>query len=118
MKRDLHAGNWVISRERMKRKDGARAPHVVPLPRALLTTVCGRRDADGDGAEYTCHAPRDSSRPVTAEGVEEHYREALELGRKHSPHSWRSAFSTVCREAGKDSDAIEARSTLPWKQSR
>ncbi|MGI8894891.1 MAG: tyrosine-type recombinase/integrase, partial [Casimicrobiaceae bacterium] len=25
-----------------------------------------------------------------------------------SPHSWRSAFSTIAREAGKDGDSIEA----------
>ena len=36
------------------------------------------------------------------------YRDALGLQGKHSPHSWRSAFSTIAREAGQDGDVIEA----------
>ncbi len=53
-------------------------------------------------------APRDAERSVTPEGVEKYYREALGLVGRHSPHSWRSAFSTIAREAGKDADVIEA----------
>lgn len=107
-KRELTAGDWSIPRARMKRKDEARGPHVVPLPPALLATLREWREADGDGAVYVCPAPRDPSRPITPEGVEKFYRNALELGGKHSPHSWRSSFSTVCREAGKNGDSIEA----------
>jgi integrase len=40
--------------------------------------------------------------------VEKFYRRGLGLTGKHSPHSWRSVFSTWCREAGKDGDVIEA----------
>lgn len=107
-KRDPDAGNWSIPRERMKRKDAGRGPHVVPLPPALLAALREWRAADGDDAKYVCPAPRDPSKPITPEAVEKHYRNALALGGKHSPHSWRSAFSTVCREAGKDGDSIEA----------
>ena len=49
-------------------------------------------------------APRDPSRSITPEGVEKFYRDVLELSGKHAPHSRRSTFSTVCREAGKDGD--------------
>jgi len=107
-KRDPAAGNWSVPRERMKRKDEARGPHVVPLPSALLADLREWREADGNSAVYVCPAPRDASKPITPEGVEKFYRGALELGGKHSPHSWRSAFSTVAREAGKDSDAVES----------
>ncbi|TAK84192.1 MAG: DUF4102 domain-containing protein [Betaproteobacteria bacterium] len=107
-KRDANAGNWAIPRERMKRKDEDRGPHVVPLPPALLAALREWREADGAEAIYVCPAPRDPSKPITPEGVEKFYRNALVLGGKHSPHSWRSAFSTVCREAGKDGDAVEA----------
>lgn len=107
-KRDPAAGNWSIPRERMKRKDEARGPHVVPLPPGLLAALREWREADDAAAVYVCPAPRDPSKPITPEAVEKHYRNALELGGKHSPHSWRSAFSTVCREAGKDGDSIEA----------
>ncbi len=101
-------GNWSVPRERMKRKDEARGPHVVPLPPFLLAALREWRIADGSGAIQVCPAPRESSRPITPEAVEKHYRNVLGLAGKHSPHSWRAAFSTVAREAGKDADAVEA----------
>jgi integrase len=107
-KRDARAGNWSIPRERMKRKDEERGPHVVPLPPMLLAALREWRKADGTDTGYVCPAPRDAAKPITAEAVEKHYRNALDLAGKHSPHSWRSAFSTVAREVGKDGDAIEA----------
>lgn len=107
-KHDPGAGNWSIPRARMKRKDEDRGPHVVPLPPALLAALREWRDTDGASAVYVCHAPRDAAKPITAEGVEKFYRNALELGGKHSPHSWRSTFSTVAREAGKDGDIVES----------
>lgn len=108
MRPDQEAGDWSVPRERMKRKDEDRGPHVVPLPPALLAELREWREADGPDAVYVCPAPRDPTKPITAEGVEKFYRNALRLGGKHSPHSWRSAFSTVAREAGKDGDSIES----------
>jgi integrase len=105
---DFEARNWSIPRERMKRKDQERGPHVVPIPPALLEQLQEWKTADGEGAVFVCVAPRDSAKHITAEGIEKFYRNALELSRKHSPHSWRSAFSTICRDAGKDSDSIES----------
>lgn len=107
-KYDPNAGNWCVPRERMKRKDEERGPHVVPLAPGLLAALREWRKADGDGATYVCPAPRDSDKPITPEAVEKHYRNALSLSGKHSPHSWRSAFSTICRDAGKDADSVEA----------
>ncbi len=104
----LEAGVWKIPRERMKRKDEARAPHEIPIPPTLLAQLQEWRTVDGPDALLVCAAPRDASRHVTPEGVEKFYRDALGLQGKHSPHSWRSAFSTVAREAGKDGDVIEA----------
>lgn len=108
MRYDPEAGDWSVPRDRMKRKDEDRGPHVVPLPPALLAELREWRAADGPDAVYVCPAPRDPSKPITAEGVEKFYRNALRLGGKHSPHSWRSSFSTVAREAGKDGDSIES----------
>ncbi len=105
---DLGKGNWLVPRERMKRKDAARGPHVIPLPPALLASLREWREIDGNDAIYVCPAPRDPEKPITAEAIEKHYRTVLSLGGKHSPHSWRSAFSTICREAGKEGDVIEA----------
>jgi integrase len=105
---DPDQGNWSIPRARMKRKDAQRGPHVVPLPPELLALLRQWREADNGASEYVCVAPRDPKRSITRESCEKHYRDALELQGKHSPHSWRSAFSTVCRDAGKDGDSVEA----------
>jgi len=105
---DLERGNWSIPRERMKRKDPERGPHVVPLPPALLAAIREWHAADGPDAVYVCVAPRDEKAPITPEGIEKFYRTTLGLVGRHSPHSWRSAFSTICREAGKEGDVIEA----------
>lgn len=103
---DKNAGNWNVPRERMKRKDPERGPHVVPLPPALLAMLREWRDADGNGAEYVCPAPRDAAKHIVAEAVEKHYHR-LGLKGRHSPHSWRSAFKTTCSNAGKPRDVSE-----------
>jgi len=105
---DLDGGTWKIPRERMKRKDKERGPHLIPIPSALLAQLREWRTVDGPDAELVCAAPRNPKRPVTPEGVEKFYRNALGLQGKHSPHSWRSAFSTIARDAGKEGDVIEA----------
>jgi integrase len=104
---DPAAGVWSIPRERMKRKDIERGPHLVPIPPRLLTSLKEWRRADGDAAEFAMPAPRGSG-AVTREGVEKFYRRTLELERKHSPHSWRAVLSTWGNDAGEDSDAVEA----------
>ena len=106
---DPYAGNWSIPRARMKQhKDKARGPHVLPLPPVLLSQLRAWREADGEGAVWVCVARPGADKPITPETVDKHYREKLGLAGEHSPHSWRSAFSTICREAGKDGDVIEA----------
>ncbi len=102
------AGNWSIPRERMKRKDPERGPHIVPLAPALLNLLREWRKADGEAALYLCPAPRDPADHITPEGIEKLYRRGLDLAGKHSPHSWRSAFSTICREDGKSGEVIES----------
>ena len=105
---DVKAGTWSIPRERMKRKDLDRGPHVVPLPPRLLAAMQEWRRADSAKSVYVCPTVRNPEKPMLPEGIAKVYRDALGLTRKHSPHSWRSAFSTVCREAGKDGDVVEA----------
>jgi integrase len=91
----------------MKRKDEARGDHVVPLPPKLLAMMKEWRRADGDDGEYVCPSPR-SDASITREAMEKFYRVTLDLAGKHSPHSWRTVFSTWARDAGKDRDAVEA----------
>ena len=104
---DLKTGTWAIPRERMKRKDVQRGPHLLPLPPQLWAQIREWRRIDGDSAIYVAPAPN-SDRPITREAVEKFYRRGLSLTGKHSPHSWRTVFSTWGREAGKDADVIEA----------
>jgi integrase len=104
---DLKAGVWSIPRDRMKRKDVERGPHLVPIPPRLLAVMREWQRADGDTAEFAMPAPRGDG-PVTREGVEKFYRRTLNLARKHSPHSWRAVLSTWANDAGEDSDAVEA----------
>jgi len=108
MKHDPSAGNWTVPRSRMKIKDEERGPHEVPLPLALIAMLREWRAADGPSALYVCPTPGNLSKSVTPEGVESFYRKTLNLRGKHSPHSWRTSWSTVCREAGKDGDAVES----------
>ena len=65
---DLQAGAWSIPRERMKRKDAQRGPHVVPLPPQLLTLLREWHRADGDGAIYAAPAPHGDG-PITREAI-------------------------------------------------
>ena len=104
---ELQEGVWSIPRDRMKRKDEWRGPHLVPIPPRLLTQLREWRRADGDDGVFVCPAPRGEA-AVTREAVEKFYRRGLKLAGLHSPHSWRSVFSTWGNDAGKDADAIEA----------
>ena len=104
---DLDAATWAIPRNRMKRKDEGRGDHLVPLPPTLMALLREWRRTDGDDAIYVCPAPV-GERHITREAVEKSYRRGLDLTGKHSPHSWRSVFSTWARDAGKDADVVEA----------
>jgi integrase len=104
---DLRSAVWSIPRDRMKRKDVARGPHLVPIPPRLLAMMAEWKRSDGKGATYVCPSPQ-SAGAVTREAVEKFYRRSLELTGKHSPHSWRSVLSTWGNDAGRNSDAIEA----------
>ncbi len=104
---DLEKGTWSIPRDRMKRKDAERGPHIVPIPSKLLAMLREWRRADGDDAAFVSPAPNRDA-PVTREAVEKLYRRGLGLSGRHSPHAWRSVFSSWARDARKEGDAIEA----------
>lgn len=105
---NFDSATWTIPRERMKVDDAKRGDHQVPISPILLKTLREWKEADGKDAILVCPAPRDNTRPITPEGVEKYYRDVLGLKGKHSPHSWRAAFSTVSREAGKPDEVIKA----------
>jgi integrase len=102
---DFQTGTWTIPRARMKRHDPNLPPHVVPLPPELFTQMREWHRID-QGAGYVCGSPTTGSH-ISREAVEKFYNRTLKLAGIHSPHSWRSVFSTFGRNAGKDRDAIE-----------
>lgn len=104
MKQHAGAANTftILATGWVKRKDAERGPHVVPLPPVLLAMLRPWRAEDGPGTVYMWQSPPKARRPIAAEAVEKHYRDALDLSGKHSPHSWRFAFSAICRDAGRD----------------
>ena len=104
---DFKNAVWRIPRTRMKRKDQKRPDHVVPVPPPLLAFLEQWRATDGDTAEWICPSPLHKSH-VTREAVEKFYNKTLKLAGKHSPHSWRTAFSTLAHDAGHPHDIIEA----------
>ncbi len=105
---DLDKKTWIIPRHRMKKKDPELPPHSVPLPPRLAESLKQWRSEDNGTSPFVCPAPRDTSKPITPEACEKHYREALDLAGKHSPHSWRSVFKTLCGDKGKNNDLVEA----------
>ncbi len=104
---DLQSAVWSIPRDRMKRKDTDRGPHLVPIPPRLLAQMKEWHQADGEARGFVCPA-RSGDAPITREAVEKFYRRGLTLTGKHSPHSWRSVLSTWGNDAGEDADAVES----------
>ena len=121
---DPNAGNWRVPRERMKRKDKERGPHVVPLPPALLASLREWRRADGADAVYVCPAPRDPSKPITPEAAEKHYRNGYRLaastrrirGARHSRRS--AAMPERTATASKRNSITWSATRLPRIRSR
>jgi integrase len=83
---DMQSAVWSIPRDRMKRKDAERGPHLVPIPPQLLARMCEWRRTDGDGAHWVCPGPGGEA-PITREAVEKFYRRSLQLtgSIRHTP---------------------------------
>lgn len=88
----------------MKKKETERPDQIIPLPSQLLQEM--RRWQEVTTSDYVCPGPR-SGKPVSRESIEKAYRVTLGYRDRHSPHSWRSAFSTLAHDAGLDHMAIE-----------
>ena len=58
------------------------------------------------GKSYVFPSPAGEAH-IGRESIEKAYRVTLTLKDKHSPHGWRSAFSTLARDNGFDRDVVE-----------
>lgn len=97
---------WTIPREQMKVRD-REGDHRVPLGPTIAGELKGWRDATG-GKGFVFPSPSGKREYVGRETIEKLYSEGLNLEGMHSPHAWRTSFSTLARDVGEiDRDVIE-----------
>lgn len=104
---DLDAAQplWEIPRSKMKAQD-RHFPHKVILGAQISSELRKWRDVTG-GTGRVFPAVAGGSEFISPESIEKAYRVTLGLKGKHSPHGWRSAFSTLARDNGFERDAVE-----------
>lgn len=95
---------WIIPRKKMKvtTRD---IDHRVPLSPEIADEFRRWRDLFG-GKGYVFPSPQ-GGKHIGRESIEKVYRVTLKLAGKHSPHGWRSAFSTLARDNGFARDVVE-----------
>ncbi len=104
---DLSGDRWTIPRAKMKAQD-RHFDHVVFLGPKIAGELRTWHRANGSPATgYVFPAVAGSRAFITHESVEKAYRVTLGLKEKHVPHGWRSAWSTLGRDAGFDEVAVE-----------
>lgn len=95
---------WTIPREKMKVTDRD-SDHRIPLGKTIsgeLITWCRAIGSRG----FLFPSPA-GGKNISRESLEKVYRVTLKLKGRHSPHGWRSAFSTLARENGANRDVVE-----------
>jgi integrase len=96
--------SWTIPRARMKTRD-RHHDHRILLSPTIAAELRAWRGVTGDGG-YVLPSPTGNAH-ITREAIEKALRETLEMAGKHSPHGWRSSFSTLARDAGFSRDVVE-----------
>ena len=101
---DAEAPTWTIPRAKMKVRNREH-DHRVPLGATIVGELrAWKRVTGGEGYVFPGNAGRDF---IGREAVEKVYRETLSLAGKMSLHGWRSAFSTLAKEAQYDRQAVD-----------
>lgn len=95
---------WVIPRAKMK-VASRDIDHRVPLGSEIAAELRKWRGMFS-GRGFVFPSPTGGAH-IGRESIEKAYRVTLGLGRKHSPHGWRSAFSTLARDNGFARDVVE-----------
>lgn len=105
---EFHLNNeqpvWIIPRAKMKvtTRD---IDHRLPLCPEIAIELRSWKDRFG-GKGYVFPSPA-GGKHIGRESIEKVYRVTLGLAGKHSPHGWRSAFSTLARDNGFARDVVE-----------
>jgi integrase len=113
---DLNADvpKWTIPRSKMKVQRDRTHDHIVFLGPSIASDLRAWKQRIGGG--YVFPSPHGKAKLpyLSRETVEKFYRETLGLANTHSLHGWRSAFSTLAKEAKRqngtrlfEDDAVE-----------
>ena len=95
---------WTIPRAKMKIKAHS-IDHRIPLSKVMADEL--RQWQNDIGSKGFVFPSPTGNKHIGREGVEKMYRITLKLSGKHSPHGWRSAFSTLTHDHGFAHDVIE-----------
>ena len=95
---------WNIPREKMKVKSRF-TDHRIPLGPEITDELRQWKNNFGNKG-YLFPSPSGKNY-IGSESIEKVYRVTLGLRGKHSPHGWRSSFSTLARDQGFNRDVVE-----------
>jgi integrase len=95
---------WIIPRAKMKVTDRD-IDHRIPLCPEIVAELRQWGEVFGKRG-YLFPSPT-GGKHIGRESIEKVYRVTLSLAGKHSPHGWRSAFSTQSRDHGFARDVVE-----------
>lgn len=95
---------WIIPRAKMKSQDRPHDHKIILGPVIADELREWKRTSGGKG--YVFRSPQGGDH-ITRESLEKAYRVTLKLADKHTPHGWRSAFSTLARDHGFDREVVE-----------
>ena len=95
---------WIIPRAKMK-VTSRPIDHRVPLGEEIVAELREWKNRVG-GKGYVFPSPT-GNKHIGRESIEKVYRVTLGLNGKHSPHGWRSSFSTLARDNGTARDVVE-----------
>jgi integrase len=95
---------WNIPRTKMKVKSRL-IDHRIPLCPEIVSELRQWQSVFGSKG-YVFPSPA-GNKHIGRESIEKMYRVTLGLEGKHSPHGWRSSFSTLARDNGIARDVVE-----------
>lgn len=95
---------WTIPRAKMKEKK-RKDDFTIYLGPTITSELREWRSVTG-GRGYVLPSPTGRT-VITHEALEKAYRVTLDMDGVHSPHSWRSSFSSLAHDAKFDHDVIE-----------
>ncbi len=95
---------WTIPRAKMKSRDRHHDHKIVLAPSIAAELRQWRSVVGNRGPVFP--SPQ-GGKHISRESLEKAYRVTLNLADIHTPHGWRSAFSTLARDQGFERDVVE-----------